>query len=169
MLSLKCHSCNLKNIGANDQLNLNIVCKRKVMISLSVSSHPCFCCLSTPSVAHLNGLVTLDGLAACPAAPRNSLLVNTHPKPSNARHDSQFAVMAPPQTSCSRADALSAGAAMQPAGRPRRRLVLTVRAAADLSPTALKPYVLIEFGDSTLKTDVARVAGENPVSQRRGW
>ena len=58
---------------------------------------------------------------------------------------------------------MSAGATQ---GRPRRRLVLTERAAAELSPSALKPYVLIDFGDSTLQSGVASVGGENPVRRR---
>ncbi|KAI7840206.1 hypothetical protein COHA_005988 [Chlorella ohadii] len=48
-------------------------------------------------------------------------------------------------------------------GRPLRRLVVTVRAAADLGQTASQPYVVLQLGDQELETDVATAGGENPV------
>ena len=52
-------------------------------------------------------------------------------------------------------------------GRPLRRLVLTVRAAADLGETPSNPYVAVQLGDQEIETDVAMAGGENPVSRRR--
>jgi len=48
-------------------------------------------------------------------------------------------------------------------GRPLRRLVVTVRAAADLGETPSQPYVVLQLGDQELETDVATAGGENPV------
>ncbi|PRW59675.1 Elicitor-responsive [Chlorella sorokiniana] len=48
-------------------------------------------------------------------------------------------------------------------GRPLRRLVVTVRAAADLGETPSNPYVVVQLGDQEIETDVATAGGENPV------
>ncbi|KAL4429637.1 hypothetical protein ABPG77_008686 [Micractinium sp. CCAP 211/92] len=50
-------------------------------------------------------------------------------------------------------------------GRPKRRLVVTVRAAADLSEPAGSAYVALTLGSETVETDVARIGKGtvNPV------
>ncbi|EFN54236.1 hypothetical protein CHLNCDRAFT_135755 [Chlorella variabilis] len=47
-------------------------------------------------------------------------------------------------------------------GRAQRRLVVTVRAAADIGASTTSPYVVLELGGTTLETAVA-LGGDNPV------
>lgn len=49
-------------------------------------------------------------------------------------------------------------------GRAQRRLVVTVRAAADIGASTTSPYVVLELGGTTLETAVA-LGGDNPVSR----
>lgn len=54
-------------------------------------------------------------------------------------------------------------------GRPKRRLVVTVRAAADLSEPAGSAYVALTLGSEPVETDVARIGKGtvNPVGVLR--
>lgn len=54
--------------------------------------------------------------------------------------------------------------------RPKRRLVVTVRAAADLSEPAGSAYVAVTLGGETVETDVARIGkgSVNPVGASPG-
>lgn len=51
-------------------------------------------------------------------------------------------------------------------GRPRRRLVVTVRGAADVPAANSKPYVLLQLGEDKVQTSPAEVGGANPVGAR---
>lgn len=50
-------------------------------------------------------------------------------------------------------------------GRPKRRLVVTVRGAGNV-PDCSSPYVMLQLGDEIVETDKASVGGVNPVG---GW
>lgn len=54
---------------------------------------------------------------------------------------------------------------MQSPARLRRRLVITVRAAAGLGVAVAAPYVTLELGgNQEIQTAVASVGGSDPVS-----